>query len=101
MKGTADWAHSSKIRGANSALEGRLIAVHWSRTRPFKAYSLDVYEDTAFTAVAENMAILKQMLSAEATSLSFSTSAEALTGLTIGYEGFLDAYNCYQQTQRS
>ena len=66
----------------------------------FKAYSLDVYEETAFTAVAENMAILKQILSAEPISLLFSTSAEAFTGVTIGYKGFLDAYNCYQQTLR-
>lgn len=56
------------------------------------AYSFDVYEDTAFTATSENIEILKKMLSAEPTSLSFSTSMKAFTGLSIGYEGFRDAY---------
>ena len=58
-----------------------------------KAYSLGFYEDTAFTAASENMEILKKMLAAEPTSLSFFTSTEAVTDLTIGYEGFRDAYN--------
>ena len=58
-----------------------------------QAYSLDVYDDTAYTAEGENITILKKMLAAEPTSLSFSTSKEAVTGLSIGYEGFRDAYN--------
>jgi hypothetical protein len=58
-----------------------------------KAYPLDVYEDTAYTTEAENLTIVKKMLTAEPTSLSFSTSMEAVTGVSIGYEGFRDAYN--------
>ena len=58
-----------------------------------KAYSLGFYEDTAFTAASENMEILSKMLAAEPTLISFSTSTEAVTGLSIGYEGFRDAYN--------
>ena len=46
------------------------------------------------------MAILKQILSAEPISLLFSTSEETFTGVTIGYKGFLDAINFYQQTLR-
>ena len=58
-----------------------------------KTYSLTVYEDTAFTAASENLLILKHMLSAKPTSVSYATSTAAVTGLTIGYEGFRDAYN--------
>jgi hypothetical protein len=58
-----------------------------------KAYSLDVYEDTAYTAEAENITIVKKMLEDEPTSLSFANSAGVFTEFTIEYEGLRDAYN--------
>ncbi|CRK76743.1 hypothetical protein NIG5292_02810 [Nereida ignava] len=58
-----------------------------------KAYSLNVYEDTAFTSASENTEILKKMLLAKQTSISFSTLAETFNDLAIGYGGFRDAYN--------
>jgi hypothetical protein len=56
-------------------------------------YSLDFYEDTAFTAASENMEILKKMLSHETTTLSFSTSVENYKEFSIEYEGLREAYN--------
>lgn len=58
-----------------------------------KAYPLDVYEDTAYTAEAENITIVKKMLAAEPTSLSFANSAGELTEFTVEYDGFREAYN--------
>ena len=58
-----------------------------------KAYSLGVYEDTAFTAASENLEILKKMLSYEATTLSFSTLGEDYKEFSVQYEGLRDAYN--------
>ena len=58
-----------------------------------KTYSLEVYEDTAFTAASENVEILKKMLSYETTTLSFSTSGEDYKEFSVEYEGLRDAYN--------
>ena len=58
-----------------------------------KAYSLDVYEDTTYSAEAENITIVKKMLAAEPTSLSFTNSDGKVTELTVEYDGFRDAYN--------
>ena len=56
-----------------------------------QAFPLDVYEDTAYTAEAENITIVKKMLAAEPTSLSFSNSARQSTEFAVEYDGFREA----------
>ena len=58
-----------------------------------KAYPLDFDEDTAYSAEAENITIVKNMLTAEPTSLSFTNSDGKVTKLTVEYDGFRVAYN--------